>query len=149
MNEKSFNMNNLRKLLNEIDQANSEERGEYYLDALKIIEGGPKGMYTFFEIEAYNEDDRRIPLQVYWKNGVLASNSAYKKYSKVCPKTCKVFADNTVKIIEEIMNQGLAIDSVKTLLRGDVEFIIFEYPNGTKELRGAYYWSEGYEGLTL
>lgn len=147
--EKIFNLTGLRRLLNEIDRANDEEIGDYYLETLSVTHGGPKGGITYFQIIGWDLKDRKRSLELYFQNGELKCNKGFLEYQKKFPKTCKVFKNNCYKILQEIVNQGIEVESINTVLRGDVEFLIMKYSNGDRELRGRYYWSENYEDYLL
>lgn len=144
-----FNLNGLRRLLNEIDIKNSEEIGDYYLESLRVTHGGPGNSITYFQIIGWDEDDKKRSLEVHYSKSGIGTNKGFKEYAKKFPKTCEAFLKNCYPILEEVVKQGLEIDTIFTLLRGDVEFRLMKYHNGNIELRGGYYWSETYEDEIL
>ena len=131
--ENSFNLYGLRRLLNNIDATNMEEIGDLFLESLTISHGGLKGDITYFQFTGWDLDVRKKNLTAYFKNGKLLEDDNLKKYGKKFPKTREIILSSCYKILEEIVNQGINIDSVNTLLKGEVEFVIMSDEKGKKE----------------
>lgn len=147
--ENSFNLYGLRRLLNNIDATNMEEIGDLFLESLTISHGGLKGDITYFQFTGWDLDVRKKNLTAYFKNGKLLEDDNLKKYGKKFPKTREIILSSCYKILEEIVKQGINVDSVNTLLKGEVEFVIMSDERNKKELRGGYFWSETYDGFLL
>lgn len=134
----------LKKLLNQIADVNLLEDGADYMENLIITHGGPKNSITFFTILCYDEDASKFKLTIAYSNGgLIEPDKKFRDYKKRCPHSCKIFMDNTIPILKEIVNLGIDIDYVDTFIDGDVEFKILQHPISKKfELRGRHYWNK-------
>ena len=146
---KSFNLNGLRRLLNEIDRCNQDEVGDYYFETLRVTHGGPRDNITYFQIIGWDLNDRKKSLEISFEGGKMSFNKCLKEYEKKFPKTIAAFKNNCIPILREVVEQKLNIDTIFTMLGGSLEFRLVKYYNGTVELRGGYFWSEIFEDEIL
>ena len=149
VNSKTFNLNGLRRLLNEIDKCNNEEVGGYYLESLRVTHGGARKNITYFQIIGWDLDDRKKSLEISFEKGQMKCNKCLLEYEKKFPKTVAAFKNNCIPILKEVVEQKLEIDTIFTMLGGSLEFRLMKYYNGVVELRGGYFWSELYEDEIL